>query len=880
MTFFLRRCKSRMSEVDRLDNQIKDQVEHLEQLLNKKRAKEDDHISLWPSCAAAGEGYVGCRMGVPGHCPPESEFKTTFRGTPFANAYAKNMDTDEMERCVPAYLVGKPTAERKRQERQKMPFQERLLRAVMTIENNFEPLQEASSFQWNTPCDQAVSREQCEILRDAPKYDSSGHLQYADHNTRCSWRPTEDATEYWKQVEANETPQACVPREDSNFTYKPLTTADLEDIKEAVGKAKIGGRIAADKQEAIQRYKDDIIKDGSDFTLETPYGTRRQRITTDPRALTEALVHLPLLPTKSTLNYLQTYEDLKDITGFKDLTSYVYVDPSPYTGKDLESTDAQTFDKSKTDARAALRELHKHHKDTLLPKLEKMCDNTDVKYVWGENKYIDGLDSNAKTNTWMHSFLVPSEEDHEDQPYLEKLKKQIKKYAASSWWKFASQATGMQANFIDQFKYLKRAISRALENKKTREELELSLNDVVEVQDRDKVVIDASFLWPLRDVLEGNTKLGVDTKKDNILGDATNPNAKAHHVVLQMKDGGVAGGGAVPIRGAGGSRDTLRAQLSKEPLFKFSGFDGLTDDDDIKNRAEQVGLAIARILALASVKDLTNDTGANNLRALHRRGLSKQFKWRTPVQNKVYVAYVKDSGTHNEKEYHQKVLESIKRLERLRVADEVKRALVSEKAKHGQNLLILKYFESLNTEQDPESRYRIAISQIPKLLKYKMDQKDVVKHTAAEIKRRFRRQPGHALYYNRLVNDKKAGTDAAYDLAVQAGGGTTASSTNKVTQQFYAAARYVTQVNDQLEKIKQEEADDAAAVDKLSNFIKNFRKELRGQLKEGRVPEQINMNRARDFEERFGHHSYVDPFAGVTYKELKTIANLEAKRNA
>ena len=40
------------------------------------------------------------------------------------------------------------------------------------------------------------------------------------------------------------------------------------------------------------------------------------------------------------------------------------------------------------------------------------------------------------------------------------------------------------------------------------------------------------------------------------------------------------------------------------------------------------------------------------------------------------------------------------------------------------------------------------------------------------------------------------------------------------------------------------------------------------------------MNKARDFEERFGYHSYVDPFAGVTYKELKNIANIQHKRNA
>ena len=297
------------------------------------------------------------------------------------------------------------------------------------------------------------------------------------------------------------------------------------------------------------------------------------------------------------------------------------------------------------------------------------------------------------------------------------------------------------------------------------------------------------------------------------------------------------------------------------------------------------------------------------MRALHRRGLSKQFKWRTPVQNKVYVAYINDPTSHNEKEYHQSVVESIKRLDRLRVAEEVKRALVSEKAKHGQNLLVLKYFESLNTEHDPESRYRVAISQIPKLLRYKMEQEDVVKHTAAEIKRRFRQQPGHALYYNRLVSDK-AGDDAAYELAQKAGGGTSApgagargagargagargagargpgalnedsDNAGKVTQQYYAAARYVVQVQKRLDQAKADKEHDEDAVDQLASFIKQFRKQLRGDLKEGRVPEEISMNKARDFEERFGYHSYVDPFAGVTYKELKNIANIQHKRNA
>ena len=61
------------------------------------------------------------------------------------------METGEMERCVPAYLVGKPISEQKSRARKQQSYQERLLRAAYTIEKNFEPLVEASSFQWNTP---------------------------------------------------------------------------------------------------------------------------------------------------------------------------------------------------------------------------------------------------------------------------------------------------------------------------------------------------------------------------------------------------------------------------------------------------------------------------------------------------------------------------------------------------------------------------------------------------------------------------------------------------------------------------------------------------------------------------------------------------------
>ena len=66
-------------------------------------------------------------------------------------------------------------------------------------------------------------------------------------------------------------------------------------------------------------------------------------------------------------------------------------------------------------------------------------------------------------------------------------------------------------------------------------------------------------------------------------------------------------------------------------------------------------------------------------------------------------------------------MRALERLKRLQVAEEIKGEMMSELAKNKKHHLTLSYFASLNAETDPVERYRIAISQIPKLIKHKMD---------------------------------------------------------------------------------------------------------------------------------------------------------------
>ena len=856
-----------------LDSEIKSSVENLEQLLQKKRAKEDSHVSLWPSCAASGDGYVGCNPAKQGHCPEEEEFDTTFRGTPFANAFAKNTETGEMERCVPGYLVGKPVSEQKRNERKQQSYQERLLRAAYTIEKNFEPLVEAASFQWNTPCENAVTRDQCEILRDAPKYDAAGNLQYAEHNTRCSWRPTEDAEAYWGADEADRG-DMCVPRQDQPYKYKQMSRAELDGIRDTVNNLSAG-----EPNDPMQKMAYEDIKN-TEWGLNTPYDTRRMVKTDKPRDLQKALVQLPLLATTQTVAYLNAKHGITGIGSENTWERYVFNKDTPDTwttdGAPSDTADGTALDKFH-------KKLAKHMEDNL-------CDTTSTDYVWSPETLKSEDDLQAQEHgKWLYSFLIPSQDGLDDagQKYLTQVKHQVAQYAPKTWWRFGAQAALQQTHLINQFLVVKRQVEHELSDYTKLKALELSLTDIIEVEDKNTVYIDTSFIKPLYDenIVEYNSEdMGaLDKAQQQELFKGS------HKHALELKPEPAGGG-------------TLHQKLKDNALFSFKGIhksdakwketaSGQDWNKAKKTAIEALAKKVAILLYKASIvapyegptvaptvaPDVKGGGGGGDvdvhgtqttLRALHRRGLAPHIKWRAGVQAEVHVAFMNGDVDKNHAQYQKGIIRALQRLQRLQVAEELKSQMAEELAKNKMHHLTLSYFESLNAENTPEERYRIAISQIPKLVKHKMEEADIVKYTASEIKRRFRNSPGHTMYFNRTITAKE---DQAYKTAKAA------NAEGPVTQQLYAAARFVEEVKAKLPQ-KEEDESDAALLEKLTQLISDKRLSLRKQLMQGQVPNDISMNKARDFEERFGPGSYVNAFAGTTLKELQRVADIQQKR--
>ena len=213
------------------------------------------------------------------------------------------------------------------------------------------------------------------------------------------------------------------------------------------------------------------------------------------------------------------------------------------------------------------------------------------------------------------------------------------------------------------------------------------------------------------------------------------------------------------------------------------------------------------------------------------------------------------------------------------MAEEIKAEMMSEWSKNKKHHLTLSYFESLNAETDTVERYRIAISQIPKLLKHEMNVEKIVQYTASEIQRRFRNTPGHTMYFNRTIKAKP--DDKAYELAASAAYEAERGSPVTVTQHLYAAARFVKEVQDKLPLDKEDrDSKEQSLVDALTTFISEQRSNLRSELSQGRVPNAISLNKARDFEERFGPGSYVNAMSGTTLQDLEKVSKLQKARSA
>ena len=244
------------------------------------------------SCESAGADYGACDPLQNGHCPPEEDFSTTFKDLPWANIFTKNPKTGNMERCVPKYLIGRPTGA-KATTRDKLRLEERLLRAISTIEGSYNKLVDASEFQWTTPCDQAVTEEQCGIMRAPPQVNQhTGSREFQEHGTRCYWAPTQDPT-YAENIDS--TAPLCRPLDESPYKPIPMTQDDITKVTATLEKVKAG--LVSDQIKAGA-----AVDSISNLKLIDPYDRTRTRLSTDHfRDLNKAYVQISLFPISEVL---------------------------------------------------------------------------------------------------------------------------------------------------------------------------------------------------------------------------------------------------------------------------------------------------------------------------------------------------------------------------------------------------------------------------------------------------------------------------------------------------------------------------------------------------------------------------------------------------
>ena len=133
------------------------------------------------------------------------------------------------------------------------------------------------------------------------------------------------------------------------------------------------------------------------------------------------------------------------------------------------------------------------------------------------------------------------------------------KYAPKTWWRFGAQAALHQTHLINQFLLMKRQVAQELSDYTKLKALELSLTDITEVQDKDTVVLDTSFIMPLfeENIIEVNPKL---------VSDAAKLMQGNHKVVVGTAS--LTGGAADAVRGGG---KTVREILKKTPSSSSEG---------------------------------------------------------------------------------------------------------------------------------------------------------------------------------------------------------------------------------------------------------------------------------------------------------------------
>lgn len=797
-----------------LETQIDAVTGKLVELLDEQRKKErTTNQSFWPSCEAAGDGYVGCNPLKYGECPAEGEFATTFVDKPFANTWSKDPVSGDMIRCIPTWMKGKATPKKPVEK----DLTRRVLGALIEIEENYPKAAKDAEFQWNTPCTDAQNLHQCEIMRNPPSYNADGQLEYAEHGSRCMWRPLEDSKQYFASDDPAD--HKCIQRFDHPYKTKPLTKADLETIK-----AEMANQVSDKGDE----WEDPHIKELMEIT--TAYGGVRVQTTEELEALQDAIVTLPVFPTGATVEKLHKTFFSKSVEQGGLGENYA----TDELAKEMLSADNDVT--NMYFGTVALEDVNYANVHDAIRKLTKECNspgNTPATRVWHADNASKGMAQ------WLVPQAVATATESDADPQNKKLKDLIYNAAKNSWWQFGVLNLKAQDNWRRTMEVLSRRLTSELKDDDSRKALELSLTPVVGAATKDEVVVDMSMFNPL---LEGgmgkDIKLPVELNRElfgvkaeefkKFLGDNT---GGLHEIRIKKET--VTGG------------EPLHKRLQTTPILKFKQPPGGSEDKTKFWNGQGAELAGA-LWESSIIPPSLPQQGVQAARALQRRGIGTHT-WKTNISSKVQVTSVDSYLSPSEKTHAQSILRSLKRLKKRQLGERLNNSIVKETSSKISNRATMAYFSTLNAEHDVEERYRLAVAQIPKMRQWNFDKTKLIEFTTDEIKRRFHNTPGHALYYNRTSD----GNDLRRD----------------------AATKLVELADEKLAALKATVKDEEDGTE-LKKALEEYRNLLKERTASKIAHKDLNAQFAQTFEDKFGPGTFIHPITGATAKQLVSMAKV------
>lgn len=867
-----KRERARQTESD-----IVRKVTELEHLLEKRQAEEQVNTSLVASCESAGP-YAPCNPLLPGHCPPEHDFETTFKDMPWANIYTKNKTTDAMERCVPTYLIGRPTGKAAK-TRGNTSLEERLLRAVNTLEQGYAKLQDASEFQWTTECGEAQNEAQCGIMREAPQINKvTGNREFQEHGGRCYWAPTQDP-----QFQGDDDQPLCRPFSESVFRPIPMTQEYIAQVKEKLAEnSSVLNQVNTEhKKTAVERSRDSL-------KITDPYGNVRKHLASAKgeeqyRDLSKGYIQLPLFPletvAKVTMNavahhhtYTRALEEdknrdptqqtqqkaalrrqLTDKLGGVNVNKYLFqkvvsASDAQYSSMgDLPDEFKAIFEKSfvtqdgkevDVDALdAALRKESPNLKfnygklrEAVAKQLRAkdgmgLCDttNTSAPYSWefpdtSQNSIGEVVKKDENTNSFIYTSLLPF--DFQTTADKASVYTQAQEVAPKDWWKFTHSALTSQAMFESDFITLVERIYAKLK----------------------QGTLLSSLL--LKRQVPGNTKETlVDVTPYKALRDETRGEL----------DKMVSNADFIELLPADTLHEVNQESIKDVELKLKDGFDN--------DRSKwELAAHMAAALVTSSAKGLGKRSGGDKPiyeKALHKAGIGGDptLRWQSKVGAEIHLANL-DHIEESDQERRDRIRAATAKIERLQVARELKDKLHREMELKRGNRVLRAVHASLESARTPEQRYQRAVSFVPSLLKHaekedSIQREDIFKMLTKEIARRFN-QPPHPLFYNERTNNtyKEVGIKECKE---------------DTTLQHELACRYIHESQQLLDKNNTKDENVESTLEKLKQHIDSERQSKNIKNAKSRL------NTALVMEEKYGSGSYVD----VKHRSFEPLAAIE-----